>query len=102
MLKGGFEAMPLQQMPLLVVAVVLSPVLGVASLIAAMSKLEISKVVTIRTLEPFIVVAYALVFFSTLPSLQELAGGSLIVAGVATMTLFHKLRNGRKVAASEG
>ena len=91
--KGTFELIPAEHSLFLVLGVLFSPVLGVGFFIAAMSKLEVSKVVTIRTLEPFIVIVYALIAFGTMPGARELIGGTLIVAGVALAVLFHKFKN---------
>ncbi len=89
----SFEFVPLGQAPLLLFGAFISPVLGVFLLIKAMANLEVSKVVAIRTIEPFIVVAFAFVFFNALPDSRELVGGTMIVAGVSVMTFFHHIRS---------
>ncbi len=89
----SFEFVPLVQAPLLLLGAFISPVLGVFLLIKAMANLEVSKVVAIRTIEPFIVMVFAFMFFNTLPDSRELVGGTMIVAGVSVMTLFHHIRS---------
>lgn len=98
----SFELVPLAQLPLLLFGAFVSPVLGVFFLIKAMANLEVSKVVAIRTIEPFIVVIFAFLFFNALPDAKELVGGTMIVAGVSVMTLFHHIRNKVKGMIGEG
>jgi drug/metabolite transporter (DMT)-like permease len=88
-LTSGVEPLPLDRLPLLLIGVVLSPVLGMFALITAMKKLEVSKVVALRTIEPFAVVAYGLLFFNAVPTARELLGGTMLVVGVAILALFH-------------
>lgn len=98
----SFELVPLDMVPLLLLGSFISPVLGVFFLIKAMANLEVSKVVAIRTLEPFIVVAFAFIFFNTIPDAKELAGGTMIIVGVSVMTLFHHIRTKVRGMIGEG
>ncbi len=93
---------PKGQIVFLIFAVILSPVVGVALLIAAMSRLDVSKVVTIRNLEPFAVIIYAYAFFRTLPTPAEMLGGTFIVIGIGIMSFQHQIRSRVKGMLAEG
>jgi drug/metabolite transporter (DMT)-like permease len=48
---------------------------------------EISKTATIRTMEPFLTAVFSFAILSLMPTVNQLVGGALIVAGVATLSL---------------
>lgn len=76
------QAFPMQQLPFLTVVIVVNAIFGFVFFYKALELIDISKVAIIRTLDPFVVVVYALIVFQTLPALNELAGGALVVTGV--------------------
>lgn len=86
------QPFPLQQVPLLAVAVLLNAVLGFIFFYKALELLDVSKVAIIRTLDPFVVVVYALILFRSLPALDELLGGTLVVTGVLVTMYGHNIR----------
>jgi drug/metabolite transporter (DMT)-like permease len=53
----------------------------------ALEKIKISKVMTIRTIEPFLVVIFSFVILLTIPTINQLAGGSFIVIGIIIIVL---------------
>ena len=86
------QPFPLEQLPWLTIAITVNAVFGFVFFYKALELLDVSKVAIIRTLDPFIVVAYALAVFHTLPSLQQLVGGAIVVAGVLTTMYGHNIR----------
>lgn len=59
-----------------------SAVIGFIFWYKAIERMDVSKAAIIRTVDPFIVMVYAFLIFSTAPTQKELIGGTLIVAGV--------------------
>ncbi len=59
-----------------------SAVIGFIFWYKAIERMDVSKAAIIRTVDPFIVMVYAFLIFSTAPTQKELIGGALIVAGV--------------------
>ena len=58
----------------------------------ALELLDVSKVAIIRTLDPFVVVVYAVIAFHTFPSPNQFLGGTLVVAGVLVTMYGHNIR----------
>lgn len=67
---------------LILIGSTMSAVIGYIFYFLSMQRLEISKVAIIRTLDPFVVMLYALIIFRTFPTTIELTGGIMIVLGV--------------------
>ncbi len=69
---------------LLIAAVgsLLSAVIGFLLWYKALKEIPVNQATIIRTLEPFVVIAYSFIIFSEIPTQIELIGGLLIVAGV--------------------
>ncbi|MBI3036548.1 DMT family transporter [Candidatus Woesearchaeota archaeon] len=86
------QPFPVSQLPLLTLAVAVNAVLGFVFFYKALELLDVSKVAIIRTLDPFVVVIYALIAFHTLPSLQQFLGGTLVVAGVLVTMYGHAIQ----------
>ena len=89
---GSFEHLRSDLVPILVLSG-LTAAAGFIFFYKSLELIEVSKAACLRTLDPFIVVLYAFFIFQTTPSIQELAGGSLIVAGVITIIMKHPLRS---------
>ena len=53
----------------------------------ALKVFEVSKAATIRTMEPFLTAIFSFIILSLPPTANQLAGGILIVIGVATLSL---------------
>lgn len=83
------QPFPLEQIPFLLIAVIVNAIFGFVFFYKALELLDVSKVAIIRTLDPFIVAVYALAAFHTLPSLNQLVGGTLVVAGVLVTMYGH-------------
>ncbi|MBI2142964.1 DMT family transporter [Candidatus Woesearchaeota archaeon] len=86
------QPFPPAQLPMLTFAIAINAVVGFVFFYKALELLDVSKVAIIRTLDPFIVVAYALAAFHTLPSQQQLIGGALVIAGVLITMYGHNIR----------
>ncbi|MCP3682565.1 MAG: EamA family transporter [bacterium] len=82
---GKFTVLPIIQAPILVLSVFLSAIFGTLFLYKAIKRLKIAQVVTIRTLDPFVVVIYSFLFLGIMPATKNLIGGTFIVAGVMLM-----------------
>lgn len=76
------RSFPAGQLPLVAVAVTVSVILSLIFYYKALQLLNLSKIAIIRTLEPFMVAVLALIVFRTLPSTNQLVGGTLVVIGV--------------------
>lgn len=53
----------------------------------ALEKIKMSKVMTLRTIEPFWVVVFSFVILLTIPTINQLIGGSFIVIGIIIIVL---------------
>jgi drug/metabolite transporter (DMT)-like permease len=53
----------------------------------ALEVFEVSKVATIRTMEPFLTAIFSFAILALVPTVNQLAGGVLIVIGVVTLSL---------------
>jgi len=62
-------------------------VLSFALFFKALKIFEMSKAVTIRTMEPFLTAVFSFAVLALIPKANQLAGGVLIVIGVATLSL---------------
>jgi drug/metabolite transporter (DMT)-like permease len=72
---------------LLVVAAILLPYMGRLSYLKAMRNIDISRASIISQSQPFFAAVAALVLLGSFPSLKEIIGGLLIVAGVIAIRL---------------
>ncbi len=79
---GSIRAVPAQMLPVIIAGSAASAVAGFIFWYKALQGMEMSKGVIVRTLEPFVVVAYALLLFGTIPTAIQLVGGAMIVGGV--------------------
>ncbi|MBI2145516.1 DMT family transporter [Candidatus Woesearchaeota archaeon] len=86
------QPFPIEQLPLLTVAIVINAVFGFVFFYKALELVDVSKVAVIRTLDPFVVVIYTMVLFQGIPTGKEVLGGTLIVAGVLTTMYGHGIR----------
>lgn len=86
------QPFPLGQLPWLTIAITVNAVFGFVFFYKALELLDVSKVAIIRTLDPFIVVVYVFAIFRTVPDLNEIIGGTLVVAGVLVTMYGHSIR----------
>lgn len=86
------QPFPLAQLPWLTIAITVNAVFGFVFFYKALELLDVSKVAIIRTLDPFIVVVYVFAIFRTVPDLNEIIGGTLVVAGVLVTMYGHSIR----------
>lgn len=66
---------------------VTSGVAGVSLFFKALELAELSKVNIIRTMDPFVVVLFALIFLREVPSFNQMTGGLIIVAGIVILII---------------
>lgn len=85
------QPFPLEQIPFLLIAVIVNALFGFVFFYKALELLDVSKVAIIRTLDPFVVVVYALVLFHTLPTFNEFVGGTFVVIGVLVTMYGHNI-----------
>lgn len=64
-----------------------SGVIGVSLFYKALELTDLSKVNIIRTMDPFVVIVFALLFLQEIPSLSQLTGGLIIVIGIVILIL---------------
>lgn len=86
------QAFPIDRLPFLTVVIVVNAIFGFVFFYKALELIDVSKVAIIRTLDPFIVVVYALAIFHTVPDINELVGGTMVVAGVLVAMYGHGIR----------
>ena len=89
--SSKLQPFPAEQLPLLTAAIIINAIIGFVFFYKALELLDVSKVAIIRTLDPFIVVIYALVVFHTMPTAQQIMGGTLVVTGVLVTMYGHAL-----------
>jgi drug/metabolite transporter (DMT)-like permease len=82
--------------PLLVLSATVNVVISRALYYLALRRLDMSLLTIILTLSPVVTILWSLVLFDSRPSLQELAGGVAILAGVLVVSA----RRGGYLAAS--
>ncbi|MFH1894644.1 MAG: DMT family transporter [Patescibacteria group bacterium] len=66
---------------------ILGGVIGVVFFFKALELADLSKANIIRTMDPFVVIAYSFFVFQEVPTLNKLFGGLIIVTGVVLLTL---------------
>jgi len=76
--------------PLLILAGIVLPYMGRLSYLKAMQSINISRASIIAQSQPFFAGIVALIVLGTYPTLKELAGGLLIVAGVIAIKLIER------------
>jgi uncharacterized membrane protein len=54
----------------------------------AMEKIKMSKVMIIRTVEPFLIVIFSFALLMVSPTQNQLIGGSLIMIGIVILSLY--------------
>ncbi|MBI2574503.1 DMT family transporter, partial [Candidatus Woesearchaeota archaeon] len=79
---GSISTVSSGNLTLIIIGSTLSAAIGFIFWYKALETTDVSKAAIIRTLDPFIVLAYAFMIFRTTPKIPELIGGTLIVAGV--------------------
>ena len=89
---SSIQPVPLAVLPVIFLAGAIVAVSGFAFYYKALQLIDVSKAAIIRTIDPFIVLMYGLLLFGTIPSLQEIIGGSLIVIGVVIIILKHRIQ----------
>ena len=101
---GSVEPIVTEAIPFLAIGGGVLAVAGFVFFYKALELEDVSKVAIVRTMDPFVVLIYGVILFwffpdsnHTLPDWYELAGGSLIVAGVTIIILKQKLK---KLAAN--
>ena len=77
----------IRMLGLLAVAAILLPYMGRLSYLKAMRNIDISRASIISQSQPFFAAMAALLLLGTFPSLKEIIGGLLIVAGVIAIRL---------------
>lgn len=80
---------------LLIISAILLPYLGRLGYLKAMQRINISRASIIVQSQPFFAAIAALIILGTLPPLQEIIGGLLIVAGVVFIKILEKRANRR-------
>ncbi|MBI2137870.1 DMT family transporter [Candidatus Woesearchaeota archaeon] len=87
------QPFPISQLPLLFIAIAINAILGFVFFYKALELVDVSKVAIIRTLDPFIVIVYALLIsgFHDIPTTREFMGGTLVVAGVLVTMYGHNI-----------
>jgi len=87
-LTGTLEtAFPLVTLVYAFLGAVTGVVLSFVLFFKALKVFEVSKTATIRTMEPFLTAVFSFVILALTPTANQLAGGVLIVIGVATLSL---------------
>jgi drug/metabolite transporter (DMT)-like permease len=83
----GLLAISLDAWILAFVGAIFGPFGGMMILFKALSLMEISKSITIRTISQFLTMLYSFILLSVIPTVTQLIGGTLIVVGVILLSL---------------
>lgn len=89
--SGDLQPVSFNLVGMIFLASILS-VVGFLSFLRALQLMDLTKVMIIRSLDPFLVVAYSFIFFRDIPSLMQMVGGSLIVLGVMATVAKHHIK----------
>ncbi len=89
---SAIQPVPIGMIPLIFLTGAIVAMLGFFFFYKSLALMDVSKAAVIRTVDPFIIIVYSFFIFRSIPSFQEIIGGSLIVAGVTIMILKHRLR----------
>ncbi len=84
---GSFSVIPINVLGLLALASLCGGVIGFILVYKAMEITDLSKISTIQSLEPFIIVVYSGLILGSIPTGYQLVGGIVIVAGAMLMVL---------------
>jgi len=68
--------------------------LGFLLFYKSLSLYEMSKAIAVRSTEPFFVAIFGLIILMTIPTINQIIGGTLIVVGVIIISLMGKNKNG--------
>ena len=86
----SLQKIPPGVVPLMLISGAIATV-GFIALYKSFELADVSKVAIIRTIDPFIVLIYGVLFFEEYPTFTEVIGGSFIVAGVVLIILKHRI-----------
>ena len=74
---------------------ILSTVLGITFFLKALEHADLSKVISIRAMDPFIVVIYSYFVLATVPDMIQLAGGTVVILGILIIVQSRNIRNAK-------
>jgi transporter family protein len=87
-LAGKLEtAFPAETVVYAVLGSVTGVVLSFIFFFKALQVFEVSKAATIRTIEPFLTAIFSFIILALTPTVNQLAGGALIVLGIVVLSL---------------
>ena len=76
-----------------VAGAVLSTVIGITFFLKALEHADLSKVISIRAMDPFIVVIYSYFILATVPDVVQLVGGTVVIIGVLIIIQSRNIKN---------
>ena len=89
---GNLKMLPVDTIPFIIIGGGILAVAGFVFFYKALELEDVSKVAVIRTMDPFVVLAYGAIFLGVSPTWREIAGGTLIVAGVVIIILKNRIK----------
>lgn len=88
---GNIQTDKMHLMPYIAVTSIITMVIGFWFFLRAIQAMEVSKVMVVRSIDPFFVILYSFIFFRTIPSLIEIIGGIVIIIGIIILIKAHKI-----------
>ncbi len=88
---GSIQTDKWHLMPYIAITATITMVVGFWFFLRAIQAMEVSKVMVVRSIDPFFVILYSFIFFHTIPSFIEIIGGILIVIGILMMIKAHAI-----------
>ncbi len=88
---GKVSMPPLQMLVFIALASSVTMVIGFWFFLRAIKEMEVSKVMVVRSIDPFFVILYSFIVFRTIPGPIEIIGGAIIVAGILIMIKAHEI-----------
>ena len=78
-----------------VAGAILSTVIGITFFLKALEHADLSKVISIRAMDPFVVVIYSYFVLETVPDVVQIAGGTMVILGVLIIIQSRNIRNAK-------
>ncbi|MBI4177357.1 MAG: DMT family transporter [Candidatus Aenigmarchaeota archaeon] len=69
---------------------VTAPVIGFYFMLKSMESMDVSKTMTVKSIEPFIVAVMSMVLFGSAMSSSQITGGAFMAAGIVVLAVAHK------------
>ncbi len=90
---GSVQTDKFHLFPMIAATATVTMVLGFWLFLKAIQAMEVSKVMVVRSIDPFFVMLYSFIFLHSVPHPIEIIGGIIIVIGIVILIKAHEIHN---------